>query len=141
MRMLCIYLRTTGRTRILEHRRSFMLVGIEVARGGGTIGKTPLRTRIGIDVWNQLRRQARAKIVITDSEEGGPGPVLAFITNEQRYVSAVHRGFLGMERWFAIDERVPSYTSDRATLPLYRSQEERDEISAQLVSVMNELQL
>ncbi|KII90548.1 hypothetical protein PLICRDRAFT_39118 [Plicaturopsis crispa FD-325 SS-3] len=131
LRALCMYLRSTNRSNVLRiGKRSFMAVGTLVASGGGRIGKAPVETPIGIEVWNALRRR-RVAVAATDGDEGGPGSVLAFTTLEQRKVWGYHG------RWDVLGENdfqegqydselapsyvhAPSYTSTCPPLPLYR---------------------
>lgn len=105
-------------------------------------------TKPGLDVWNALRQDAsrspsRKRKIVTDEIYGGPGPVLAFLTMDQRQSSAsssttttstilgvartderppwVDRYFYARPQFRNID--APDYTSERGTLPVYMSRE------------------
>lgn len=142
------------------------ILTVEVALGGGRIGVSPSAsspayhprhfsalfstafTKPGLAVWNALRQDAsrspsRKRKIVTDEIYGGPGPVLAFLTLDQRQSSASSNpttmsSILGIAR---TDERppwvdryfyarpqfgnigAPDYTSERGTLPVYMSRE------------------
>ena len=100
---------------------------------------------------------ARPRIV-TDSAFGGPAPVLRFL-NPAQYDSPRLGPFLlagavahnhaeheaEAERYFRRrpqfgTEGAPDYTSERGTLPLYVSAEERESVRTELESVVRELE-
>lgn len=102
-------------------------------------------TTIGKQVWNEVRRHMSSTQVrvMTDSQYGGPAPVQAFLTAEQRIPSEIVEGSerpRWAERYFWLRPQfgnagVPPYPdepqrSDGGTLPLYLSH-----LSEQLASL------
>ncbi|KAJ7449128.1 hypothetical protein B0H11DRAFT_1743832 [Mycena galericulata] len=82
---LARYLKVTGRRHILDAGADvFKALTMEVALGGGRIGKLPARTVPGKAVWNEMRRAtSRSTSLVTDGIYGGPGPVQAFLSSPQ----------------------------------------------------------
>ena|ERR1700734_798351 len=125
-----------GQTHILEAgREAFLIIGTECALGGESrIGVLPAMTPIAKKVWNRIRRHTNGpqQRLITDRQYGGPAPVQAFLTPEQRRpaneLDFQHRRPRWAERYFLLRPQfgnagVPEYPdrSDGGTLPLYTS--------------------
>lgn len=118
-------------------------------------------TPVGIELANLLRRASSKRKLFTpflphintDASFGGPAPVIQFLRPGQYDAphlgsfltaavgahSPVERDAL-VERYFRArpqfgHDGVPDYTSDRGTLPLYASAEERATARAELESV------
>ncbi|EIN05128.1 hypothetical protein PUNSTDRAFT_146032 [Punctularia strigosozonata HHB-11173 SS5] len=86
---LCIYLRVTGRTRVLSFGRDvFKVIALEVAAGGGRLGVAPVTSPVGKEIWNRIRREVsksarQQRLVSTDAEYGGPAPAILLVTPRQ----------------------------------------------------------
>lgn len=99
------------------------------------LGVSPTTTEVGKEVWNRIRRNmSRTQIqVTTDRQYGGPAPIQAFLTPNQRRASSISETTERppwLERYFLLRPQfrnigVPSYPegptrSDGGTLPAYQ---------------------
>lgn len=129
-------------------------MAIECALGGESrIGVSPTTTLIGKEIWNRIRRNAGPeRRLVTDSQYGGPAPVQAFLSPEQRTAVAwaaeatLDRRNIWAERYFLLrpqfaNDGAPEYVdrSDGGTLPLYlTSPSNREQILTLAASIQQQ---